>query len=279
MNANNSRLIAIVVLLASALCGSHACQAVAQETGSSLPGNVCPLAADLKEALNAPHWNGWGADLAQHRFQPAAMAQLAAEDVPRLKLKWAVGFSDVTRMPAQPAVVGGRIFVGSQTGRIYALDARSGCTYWHYEAGGPVRSAITIGQNSGGWSAYFGDGHAVVYALDALSGKPRWTTRADDHPAAIITGAPTLVGTTLFVPVASFEEVTGANPRYACCTFRGSIVALDAATGKLLWKNYTITEKPTARAANSAGVQLKGPSGASVWSSPTYDTQTTSFLG
>ena len=95
----------------------------------------------------------------------------------------------------------------------------------------------------------------------------------DSYPGARITGSPTLVGTTLFVPVASSEEVAGANPQYPCCSFRGSIVALQASTGGQLWKTYTIPEEPTARAMNSAGVQLMGPSGASVWSSPTYDAE------
>ena len=95
--------------------------------------------------------------------------------------------------------------------------------------------------------------------------------RIEDHPAAVITGAPTLVGGTLFVPVSSFEEVTGANPNYSCCTFRGSVVALEASTGKVLWKAYTIPEPAKPGAVNSKGVQLMGPSGAAVWSAPTFD--------
>ena len=98
-----------------------------------------------------------------------------------------------------------------------------------------------------------------------------WTTRVEDHPAALLTGSPMLAGTTLFVPISSREEVTAIDPNYPCCNFRGSVVALQASTGKTLWKSYTIAEEPKARAMSSAGVQLRGPSGAAVWSSPTFD--------
>jgi polyvinyl alcohol dehydrogenase (cytochrome) len=202
------------------------------------------------------------------------MAQLAAQDVPRLKLKWAFGFPGATSAFAQPTIFGGRLFVGSQGGKVYSLDANSGCAYWRFDAGAGVRTAIVIGPRTDGWSAYFGDFGANVHAVDALTGKALWRTQVEGHPAARITGAPTLVGTTLFVPVSSIEEATGASPAYGCCTFRGSIVALEASTGKLLWKSYTIAQEPTPGAVNAAGVQLMGPSGAAIWSSPTFDAAT-----
>ena len=98
-----------------------------------------------KDASTTPHWNGWGVDLAQHRFQPADMAHLSVEDVPRLKLNWAFGFPGATAAAAQPTVFGGRVFVGSDSGTVYALDAKTGCVRWAFDADLPVRSAITIG--------------------------------------------------------------------------------------------------------------------------------------
>jgi polyvinyl alcohol dehydrogenase (cytochrome) len=223
------------------------------------------------DAFAEPHWNGWGVDAEQHRFQPAAMAQLAAEDVPRLRLAWAFGFAGVNRADAQPTIVGGRLFVGSGNGKVYSLDAKTGCVIWVFEAGARVRTAISIGIDARGWSAYFGDQRAIAFALDALSGALRWKIHVDEHPAAVITGAPSLADRVLYVPVTSYEEVTGADPHYACCSFRGSIVALDAATGKVLWKTYSIAEAPKPVRANELGVQLLGPSGAGIWSSPTID--------
>ena len=263
-----SALAALVII-----CAANLSEAVADENDSTSAG--CPSTKAFADPLSGPHWNGWGVDPSQRRFQPAEMAQLAAQDVPRLKLKWAFGFTGTDFAFAQPTVMGGRIFIGSQSGKVYSLDANTGCTYWEYYAGAgaAVRTAITVGQSATHWVAYFGDVKGNVHAVDAATGKALWKVHIDSDWAARITGSPTLVGTTLFVPVASSEELAGANPQYPCCSFRGSVVALQASTGGQLWKTYTIPEEPTARAMSSAGVQLMGPSGASVWSSPTYDAE------
>jgi len=218
-----------------------------------------------------PNWNGWGAGLAQHRFQPAEMARLSPDQVPKLKLKWAFGLADADAAYAQPAVVGGRVFVGSAGRRVYSLDAATGCSHWQVRTEGAVRTAISVGPNGSGWAVYFGDQHGNAYAVDAVTGKILWKTRVDDHPSAQITGAPTLFEGRLYVPVSSLEEATGADPKYECCKFRGSLSALDASTGKVLWKSYTIAEEPKRVKKNREGVQLWGPSGAGVWSSPSVD--------
>jgi polyvinyl alcohol dehydrogenase (cytochrome) len=240
-----------------------------------LPNFQCSGATDsltdLSDPFSHPHWNGWGVDQAQHRFQPASMAQLAAEGVPKLKLKWSFGFPGVNRAYAQPAVVGGRLFVGSASGKVYSLDAKSGCIHWVFDADVRVRTAISIGKDARGWSAYFGDQRANAYSVDALSGKLLWKTHVDEHRTATITGAPAIYGTVLYVPVTSGEEVIGADPHYPCCSFRGSVAALDTSNGKLLWKGYTVPQEPKPIGKNQLGVTLWGPSGAGIWSSPTID--------
>jgi polyvinyl alcohol dehydrogenase (cytochrome) len=232
----------------------------------------CPDAGpSLDQSLTKPRWNGWGADAANRRFQPAAMAQLSAADVLRLKLKWAFAFPGVVRAFAQPAVVGGRVFVGGQDRRVYSLNASTGCVYWATEADFPVRTAVTIGQVAGRWAAYFADQHANTYAADAMTGKILWKTRVNDHPLAMTTGAPALFEGRLYVGASSADEVAGASADYPCCRFRGSVMALDAATGKTVWQTYTIPEEPKPTRKNTKGTQLYGPSGAGVWSSPTVD--------
>jgi polyvinyl alcohol dehydrogenase (cytochrome) len=238
---------------------------------SSSNGACADKSASLADPLARPRWNGWGANLSQHRFQPAEMAKLRSEDVPRLKLKWAFGFPGATRAQAQPTLMGGKLFVGSQSGKVYALDAVTGCTHWAFDAGAGVRSAITVAASSDGWAAYFGDLRGNAFAIDAVTGKQLWKTHIEAHRAAIVTGAPTLAGGVLYMPVSSFEEVSGANPSYQCCSFRGSLVALDAATGKILWQSYTIAQAPEPVRNNALGTQLWGPSGAPIWSSPTID--------
>ena len=218
----------------------------------------CESTAPLSALLDGPHWSGWGADIRNHRAQPAAVAGLAAGDVPNLTLRWAFAFPDTTAAWAQPAVAGGRLFVGSQNGVIYALDAQTGCSHWTYLARGSVRTAVSIGRDDrGGYVLYFGDTAARVYALDAATGAERWVRDIEDHAAARITGAPTLHEGRLYVPVSSIEEALAASPAYACCSFRGSVVALDAATGDVIWKSFTAAE---------------GEAGAAIWSSPAIDT-------
>ena len=222
-------------------------------------------------SLHAPHWSGWGVEPTQTRFQPANQARLSAGDVSRLKLKWAFGFAGSQSSSGQPAIVDGRVFVGNTNRKVYSLDAASGCTYWTFQADFPVRTAISVGTEGKSPAIYFGDLHANVYALDAASGKLLWKVHLDENPVAIITGAPALVGGVLYVPVDALEDAVGADPRFECCKFRGSLVALEAATGQVRWKSSTITEELKPRAKNSQGVQLWGPAGAGVWSSPTVD--------
>jgi len=241
-------------------------------SATALPQQVfCPAGAAFEAPFGKPYWNGWGVNAFQHRFQPAAMAQLMADQVPKLKLKWAFAFPASTRAWAQPAVVGGRIFAGSAGRKVYSLDAKTGCVYWTFDADAPVRTAISIGPAGTGWAAYFGDQRANAYAVDAVTGKVLWKTHVDEHPAAVITGAPTLAAGRLYVPTSSGEEVTGASPKYECCKFRGSVSALDAATGRVVWKSYTIAEPAHPVRKNQQGVQLWGPSGAGIWSSPAVD--------
>ena len=177
--ALHNRLTATMFGLACALYAAGPITAKAQDvTTASEKGGKCSIGgADFVDPLSAPHWNGWGVDPSQHRFQPSIMAQLAPDDVPRLKVKWAFGYPGAVRAFAQPTIVAGRLFVGSQNGRVYSLDSDSGCTYWEFNADKPVRSAIVIGQRADGWSAYFGDVGANVYVVDALTGRELWKTR------------------------------------------------------------------------------------------------------
>ena len=110
-----------------------------------------------------------------------------------------------------------------------------------------------------------------VYAVNAATGALLWKTKVDDHPVARVTGSPQLHAGRLYVPVSSIEEVSSGNPGYECCKFRGSVVALDARSGKQIWKTYTIPDPPTPGKKKESGVQLYGPSGAAIWSAPTLD--------
>jgi len=249
-------------------------------TGRALTGTVagdtrgrCATTPPLTDPSASPAWNGWSPTLANTHFQSAAQAGLTGADVSRLKLKWAFGFPDAAAAWAQPTIAGGRLFVGSQNGTVYSLDAKSGCIAWTFAAHAGVRASVTIGARGSNRRtpvAYVADQAGYVYALDARMGKLQWSRRVDDHPLVRLTGAPVLHGGRVYVPVSSYEE-GGKPPGYACCTFRGSLVSLDAETGDLVWQAYTIPQPPALMRVYADGTELRGPSGGAVWSAPTVD--------
>ena len=238
-------------------------------------GRCTQQVTSIPQGMDGPRWNGWGVDTGNSRFQPADMAKMTPAQVPRLKLKWAYAFPGASVSFAPPTVVGGLLFIGGTDRKVHALEARSGCTLWTFATNAPVRAAISVAPVAGTdqVAVFFGDLGANAYAVNALSGALIWREHVEQHPAARITGAPTLYDGVLYVPVSSLEEASGSQPSYQCCTFRGSVVALDAATGKQIWKAYTIPEEPHPTSRNAVGTQLYGPSGASVWSAPTIDAQ------
>jgi polyvinyl alcohol dehydrogenase (cytochrome) len=253
---------------------------VGRPLGSSASGDASSMpnrcaATPMADPTKGPMWNGWGVDLGNTRFQPAFAAGLTAAQVPKLKLKWAFGFPNAGSMFGQPTVAGGRLYASSNTGMVYSLDAATGCVYWSFQAQAGVRTAVTIAaverSNPARYAIYFGDVKANVYAVDAATGKQIWTKKSDPHPIARITGAPVLYQGRLYVPVASLEEQAGAVSTYECCTFRGSIVAYEAASGTEIWKTYTIPDAPKPVKKTSKGTQLWGAAGAAVWSAPTID--------
>lgn len=236
------------------------------------------MCADTKAPFTpeGANWNGWGADLANTRFQAADRAGLTAADVPRLKLKWAFAFPNTFVAYGPPVIMGGRVFVPSANRSIYSLDARTGCQYWSFESEAPVRTALDIATITGEKTrhvAFFGDQRANAYAVDAASGELLWKVHVEAHPRAKIVGAFQYYDGRIFVPLTDGEEGPAMNPKYECCSGRGAMIALDAKTGKQLWKTYTITEEAHPVSKSSEGVQMWGPSGASIWSAPTIDVE------
>ena len=245
-----------------------------QGDAKSMP-NHCEANPPMSAPSGSPEWNGWSPDVTNSRYQSEKGAGLTADQVPHLKLKWAFGYPTGVSAFGQPAVASGRVFVGSDIGYVYSLDAKTGCVYWSYQAKGNVRGGPSVGPVKGHgdtkYALFFGDAHANVYAVDAQTGQELWTKKVDDHFVARITASPKLYDGFLYVPVSSSEEFAAANLDYPCCTSRGSVVKLNASTGEQAWKTYVIPETPKPTRKNSKGVQQYAPAGASVWNSPTID--------
>jgi polyvinyl alcohol dehydrogenase (cytochrome) len=257
--------------------------AIAQYLTGKAPDHAVVTAADPDAAAacksspapvaSGPRWNGWSPTLDSARYQ--SEPGLRAQDFPRLKVKWAFAFQG--GVGGQPSVVGGRVYFGAGSGRVYALDARTGCIHWRAEIKGGVRAAVSVGPLAGpsggpGQLAVFvGDRTGGVHALDAATGQEIWSVKVETHPFATITGSPVLYRGRLFVPVSSSEEISTLVKGWRCCTFRGAVVALDASSGKTLWRTFAIAEAPKPYRTDPKGGQLYGPAGAAIWSAPTID--------
>ena len=235
--------------------------------------NTCQGQPPFPTAANAPAWNGWSPGLTNSRFQSAALARLPAGSVGELKLKWAFNLGAVSEARSQPAMIGDYVFIGSATGTFYALDLRSGCTFWEFHAASGIRGGAAIGEVGGRPALFITDTGANMYSLDAQTGSLLWKVRPIDHFTTIGTATPRYYKGVVYQGFSSFEEVMAADPKYACCTFRGSVVAVQAATGEKLWQTFTIADAPKPTDRNPAGTQQNGRSGAGVWSTATIDEQ------
>ncbi len=237
---------------------------------------MCEGPALVFDRSEPPVFNGWGLSGGNEHFIPASVAGLNKDNIGTLKLKWAYGFPNAIRARSQPASAGGAIFVGSHNGTVYALDRETGCTRWTFTASAEVRTGIVIdpwqpGDEAARPLAYFGDLIGNIYAVDAFTGALEWRKRMDDHANTTITAAPALHDGTLYVSVSALEVSAAINPDYPCCSFRGSVAALDAATGDEKWRTYTIDVEPSVQGQNASGTDQFGPSGAPVWNTPSID--------
>jgi polyvinyl alcohol dehydrogenase (cytochrome) len=244
--------------------------------GAEVTSRLCEEGNRTPDLGLPPRLYGWGADLMNSHAIPGDVARLPLADIPRLKVKWAFAYPGALRARSQPTIAMGTVFVGSQSGAVYALDARNGCLRWTFRAPAEVRTPIVLSHDDNPGLrgkpplAFFGDLIGRVYAIDARTGALQWKTRVEDHPSATITGAPVYHDGRVYVPVSSLEEAT-ATADYECCTFRGSVVALDALTGGVLWKSYTIDEAPQVVGKTASGTRIWAPSGAAIWNTPTID--------
>jgi polyvinyl alcohol dehydrogenase (cytochrome) len=235
--------------------------------------NVCPANPELVNLDASPVWSGWGG-ANNARFQTKAAAGLTPTEIPKLTLHWAFGLPGGMSMYSQPSVAFGRVFVGNDNGVVYSLDAKTGCAYWAYQADmfgrfAPIVAPIA-GHPGARFAVFFVTRTTTAYALDARDGKLLWRM-------PIRTGLNNLSATAayyngrLYVPMSGTETLVGADLNYECCRSRGAVAALDANTGKVVWRTESIQEPLRELGENANGKQRWGPAGASVWNTPTVD--------
>jgi polyvinyl alcohol dehydrogenase (cytochrome) len=205
----------------------------------------------------ASSWPSGGHDLADSWSNPAE-STIGPRNAARLAVKWT--FTTHGDVSATPAVVGGAVYFPDWGGFLNKVDAATGALIWSrpisdYDGvkGSVSRASPAVDGNR----VYLGDqNRAHLFAVDAATGAKVWTTQLDRHPFAVLTSGPLVYHGVVYQGVSSLEETAAENPAYPCCTFRGSMVAVDAATGAIKWKTFTVPEN---------GNRPGGYSGGAIW--------------
>ena len=232
-----------------------------QKTNTVIKGLCAEEDTDENYQVAYPRVDNWGIGTSNQRYYNQDNLALNANNVSNLELSWVFAFPNASRARVQPTIAGNTLFTASQTGTIYALNRTTGCTRWTFQADAEVRSALVIGRDSTGKAnqLYFGDFNATVYALDLNTKKLLWKKKVDKHANATITGTLSLFEDKLYIPVSSTEILSAIDESYECCSFRGSMVALNTADGSQVWKTYSIEEEPTEKGKTSAGTPILAP--------------------
>ena len=213
----------------------------------------------------------WGLGDDNRRYAGPAISSISRDNVDQLELAWALAFPKVTDMRSPPAIIGNTLYFGDKTGKLYALDRKKGCVLRHTQVLSGIRSAITaITLDDGTQSLVFADSLASIFAVDPQTLEVRWQHSARLFDTSVITGSISYHSGRLFVPISSYEVAVSGSPTYACCRSHGGLIALDAQTGDRLWE-WHAAEDASLQGQTSAGVDIYGPSGASVWTTPAID--------
>jgi polyvinyl alcohol dehydrogenase (cytochrome) len=224
-------------------------------------------------------WRIAGQNL-NNTWNQSAEHSINRANVGGLSPKWV--FTTAGDVSATPTVDGDAVYFPDWGGSLYAVEKDSGRLIWSRKISDydGVDGAISrVSPASDGDQLIIGDtlsskqthNGADVISVDRQTGKIRWMTQVDSHPAAIITGSPVVFDGVVYIGVSSNEETLALDPAYPCCSFRGSIVALNAKTGDMLWKTFDMPEN---------GGRTDGYSGGAVWQPPAIDPKRgTLFIG
>lgn len=207
------------------------------------------------------------------RHLDASQAGLNTADMADLELAWAIAFPQTSSMRAAPVIVGSTVFYNAtDAGRVFALDAESGCAKWVHESGTRHRSSLAYGVIDGRAALVFGDQPGMLHAIDAATGEGIWVAdpQASDNQG-MLTGTPVIHEDMIIVPISGSGVIAGANPNYECCENHGAVTALNASTGEKIWEYHTMPAADYNGMESSTGVRQRGPSGAPIWTTPTVD--------
>ena len=241
---------------------------------------VAALSAQSKSDVHrSGQWRIAGQNLSNTWSQPAEHS-ISPTNVQNLKTKWV--FTTGGDVSATPTVDGDAVYFPDWGGNLFAVEKNSGSLIWSHkisEYDGVDGAISRVSPAVAGDQVIIGDilssnqvhNGANVIAIDRKTGSLRWITQVETHPAAVITGSPVIFDGVIYIGVSSVEEGLATNPTYPCCSFRGSIVALDAKSGGILWKTFDMPDN---------NGQTNQYSGGAVWQPPAIDPKRgTLFIG
>jgi polyvinyl alcohol dehydrogenase (cytochrome) len=246
--------------------------------------SILLLVAGLSAQSQSPEsksgqWRIAGQNLNNSWSQPTEHS-ISPANVKELKLKWM--FTTDGDVSATPTVDGDAVYFPDWGGNLFAVKKSSGALIWSHkisEYDGVEGAVSRVSPAVDGNQVIIGDiqsskqvhNGANVISVDRETGTLRWITQVETHPAAIITGSPVVFDGVVYIGVSSSEETLALDPSYPCCSFRGSIVALDEKSGALLWKTFDMPDN---------GGQTGGYSGGAIWQPPAIDPKRgTLFIG
>src|SRR5260370_600502 len=224
-------------------------------------------------------WQIAGQNLNDTRSQPAEHS-MSPDKVQGLSPKWT--FTTGGDVSATPTVAGDAVYFPDWGGNLFAVKKDSGRLIWSHKISDydGIDGAISrVSPAIDGDQLIIGDilnskqvhNGANVISVDRETGTLRWMTQVDTHPAAIITGSPVVFDGVVYIGFSGSEETLALDPAYPCCSFRGSVVALDVKTGAMLWKTFEMPDN---------GAQPGGYSGGAIWQPPAIDPKRgTLFIG
>jgi polyvinyl alcohol dehydrogenase (cytochrome) len=229
------------------------------------------LATTTVFAVRGGLWLSAGHDRHNTRYQKSETT-ISPDNVGDLEVKWV--FTTGGDVSATPAVDGEYVYAPDWAGNLFKIDRETGASVWSRMIGDytgvdgdfsratpAIHGNKLILGNQGGRSFQ----GATLLALDKETGDLLWSTKLEDHPASIVTQSAIVFGNRVYVGVSSLEELFAVDPNYPCCSFRGSLVALDVNSGEIVWKKYM--------APRTVGDPTADYSGNSVWgSTPVIDT-------
>jgi len=253
----------------------------ASQSAGSAFGNVDQ--ARLANAENEPEqWLTYGGSYNEQRY--SSLDQINTENIDQLGLAWYYDIQANQGQQSTPLYVDGVLYMTESWGQVDAIDASNGETLWRFdpEVAGNVAGKGCCGVNNRGAAVYEGKVYVTAYdgrmfALDAANGEVLWETQTVDESLNYTsTGAVRVANGKIFIGNGGAEFRT-----------RGFVSALDAETGEVVWRFYTVPGNPELGFENEAmrmasetwnGNWWELGGGGSTWDGITYDPVTNLLL-